>query len=153
MLFFSIILMSVFVVDQIFKYFVRSNIYSGNVLDTFLPFLKITYIKNTGAAFGSMAGMRICLIVFSILVIGLVIHYIFKKNINNRYILISVSVALGGALSNLYDRIFYGFVTDYIKLTFFPPVCNLADYCICLGTAAALIVYFRKGTCKYTPAD
>ncbi len=144
MILFSIILTSVFLVDQIFKYFIRMHIHSGNVVDTFLPFLKITYVKNTGAAFGSMAGMRIYLIIFSVLIIGLVIHYIFKKNINNRYILISVAVALGGVVSNLYDRVFYGFVTDYIKLTFFPPVCNLADYCICLGTTFALIIYFKR---------
>lgn len=146
MVLFIIISASVFAIDQFFKYFVRTSICPSDVLDTFLPFLKITYIKNNGAAFGSMSGMRIYLILFSALMIIFAIYYIFKKNIKNKYILIPLAIALGGAMSNLYDRVFYGFVTDYIKLTFFPPVCNIADYCICIGTAFTLIIYFKKET-------
>lgn len=145
MISFSMILLLVFAVDQILKYYIRANFNLGSVVDTFLPFLKISYVKNTGAAFGSMAGMRIFLIIFSVLVIAFVIFYIFKKNIKNRYLLIPIALALGGALSNLYDRIFYGFVTDYIKVAFFRPVCNIADYCICLGTALALIFILKNG--------
>ncbi|MDO4199724.1 MAG: signal peptidase II [Clostridia bacterium] len=144
MVIFTIILISVFALDQILKYYIRACINLGDVLDTFLPFLKVTYIKNTGAAFGSMNGMRIYLIMFSALAIAGVIYYIFKKNIKNRYLLASVALALGGALSNLYDRIFYGFVTDYIKLTFFLPVCNVADYCICLGTVFVLTFILKN---------
>lgn len=144
MVIFTIILISVFALDQILKYYIRACINLGDVLNTFLPFLKVTYIKNTGAAFGSMNGMRIYLIIFSALAIAGVIYYIFKKNIKNRYLLASIALALGGALSNLYDRISYGFVTDYIKLTFFPPVCNVADYCICLGTAFVLAFVLKN---------
>ena len=142
----SFTLISIFtaIADQFIKHLVRMSVTKWNTLDTFLPFLKITYIKNDGAAFGSMAGMRIYLIVFSALVIASVIYYIFKKSVRNKCFLIPTALALGGAMSNLYDRIVYGFVTDYIKLTFFPPVCNLADYCICFGTAFLLIVYFKK---------
>lgn len=144
MILFTLVLILIFVIDQIFKYLIRASINPGDVLDTFIPFLKITYVKNIGAAFGSMAGMRIYLIIFSALVIASVIYYVFKKNIKNRHLLIFIALALGGAASNLYDRIFYGFITDYLKLTFFPPVCNLADYCICLGTAFVLIVSVKK---------
>lgn len=144
MVIFTLILILVTVVDQFFKYYIRALLNPSDVLDTFLPFLKITYVKNAGAAFGSMAGMRTYLIIFSVLVIASVVYYIFKKNIKNKYILISAALALGGAVSNLYDRIFYGFITDYIKLTFFPPVCNLADYCICIGTAFILIFVIKN---------
>ena len=64
MILFTLLLLSVFVVDQIFKYLIRANIKPGDTLDTFIPFLRITYVKNTGAAFGSMSGMRIYLIIF-----------------------------------------------------------------------------------------
>lgn len=145
MFLFTLILSLVFVVDQFFKYYIRAILNPSDVLDTFLPFLKIAYIKNIGAAFGSMAGMRIYLIIFSALVIISIICYIFKKSIKNKYVLISTALTLGGAISNLYDRIFYGFITDYIKLTFFPPVCNLADYSICLGTALTLVFILKNG--------
>lgn len=144
MVIFTIILISIFVVDQILKYIVRTSVSPSGILDTFLPFLKIAYVKNTGAAFGSMNGMRIYLIIFSTLAVTSAVYYIFKKNVKNRYLLASIALALGGALSNLYDRILYGFVTDYIKLTFFPPVCNLADYCICLGIGLVLIFVLRN---------
>ena len=74
MVVFAIILISVFIIDQIFKHFIRLNINYLEILDTFLPFLKITYVKNKGAAFGSMAGMRVYLIIFSIFVITIVIY-------------------------------------------------------------------------------
>lgn len=147
MLLFSIISALVVVVDQIFKYLIRANVQIGNVFSTFLPFLKITYVKNTGAAFGSMAGMRIQLIVFSLFMVAATIYQIFIKNkIKDKHLIIPIALALGGAISNLYDRIVYGYVTDYIKITLFSPVCNIADYCICLGTAFALIIYFKKKT-------
>lgn len=145
MVMFVLVSLLVFAVDQVFKYLIRASLCPSDVVDTFLPFLKITYVKNTGAAFGSMAGMQIFLIIFSVLVIVFVIYYIFKKNIKNRYLLIPIALALGGALSNLYDRIFYGFVTDYIKVMFFRPVCNIADYCICVGTALVLIFILKNG--------
>ena len=50
------------------------------------------------------------------------------------------AVIIGGGIGNLIDRIFYGFVVDYISVSFFPPVCNFADYCITVGTLL-LIVY------------
>ena len=43
-------------------------------------------------------------------------------------------------LGNLFERIFHGFVVDYLSLSFFPPICNFADYCITAGTVC-LIVY------------
>ena len=47
---------------------------------------------------------------------------------------------IGGGIGNLIDRIFYGYVIDYLSLSFFPPVCNFADYCITVG-AVLLVLY------------
>ena len=47
---------------------------------------------------------------------------------------------IGGGLGNLFERIFLGYVVDYLSLSFFPPICNFADYCITAGTVC-LIVY------------
>ena len=145
MIMFWILVILIAVIDQILKNLVRIYVPLGFSIDTFLPFLKITNTKNLGAAFGSLAGMRIYLIVSTLFIIALVIYYIFKKNIKNLWLLTFLAFVLGGGLSNLYDRVFYGFVTDYIKLSFFPPVCNLGDYFICFGTVAVLI-FTLKGT-------
>lgn len=140
---FFVVIILVAVIDQVFKYTVRSYVPPCYTVDTFLPFFKITNIRNVGAAFGSMAGMRIYLIVSSLIIMVVVIYYIFKKNIKNLWLLTFLALILGGGLSNLYDRVFYGFVTDYLKLTFFSPVCNLGDYCICCGVVAVLIFVIK----------
>ena len=126
-------------VDQIAKYFVRTHINLGTFRETFLPFLKFGHVENRGAAFGSLAGMRIYLILFSIAVIVGTIYFIIKKRIKSQKYLLPISMILGGAISNLLDRIIYGSVTDYIQITFFPPMCNLGDYFICVGAAMIAI--------------
>lgn len=130
--------------DQICKYFVRSYIPENSFYDTFIPFLKIGHIENQGAAFGSFLGMRLCLVLFSVVALFIMIYFIFKKGINNKKYSIAISCVIGGAVSNLFDRIVYGSVTDYLKLTFFDPVCNLGDYCICLGAFAFIILILKN---------
>ena len=52
----------------------------------------------------------------------------------------AAALIIGGGLGNLFERIFLGYVVDYLSLSFFSPVCNFADYCITAGTVC-LIVY------------
>ena len=58
----------------------------------------------------------------------------------NRFGMGYAGLIIGGGIGNLIDRIFYGYVIDYISLSFFPPVCNFADYAITIGTIL-LIIY------------
>ena len=51
-----------------------------------------------------------------------------------------MALMIGGAVGNMIDRIIRGFVIDFLKLSFFPPVCNFADYCLTVG-AVLLLVY------------
>ena len=51
----------------------------------------------------------------------------------------SAILLIGGGIGNLIDRIFLGYVIDYLSISFFPPVCNFADYCITVGTGLLLI--------------
>ena len=44
-----------------------------------------------------------------------------------------MTLIVGGGIGNLIDRLFRGFVIDYLSLSFFPPICNFADYCITIG--------------------
>ena len=53
-------------------------------------------------------------------------------------------VLIGGGIGNLLDRLFRGFVVDYLSLSFFPPVCNFADYCITFGAVLFIIVLFTQ---------
>lgn len=51
----------------------------------------------------------------------------------------SIALIVGGGIGNLIDRIFLGYVVDYLQLSFFPPVCNFADYCVVAGTALLMV--------------
>ncbi|RGH89804.1 signal peptidase II [Ruminococcus bromii] len=67
------------------------------------------------------------------------IYYVQEETVR-KDVLYFCALIIGGGIGNLIDRIFYGFVVDYISVSFFPPVCNFADYCITVGTLL-LIVY------------
>ena len=97
---------------------------------------------NTGAAWGIMSGNTITLIIISVLMIVLLFLYNhFVKNKSTFYC-IAFGFVIGGALGNLFDRIFLRYVRDFIFLDFLPtfPVFNLADSFLCVG-AVMLAIY------------
>lgn len=102
---------------------------------------------NTGAAFSSFSGYTTLLAIFSaILAIGLLIFYILIKN-DSLLFQIGISLILGGALGNLYDRVALGYVRDFINLEFVDfAVFNIADSCITLGIiAVSIYILFLDG--------
>lgn len=137
------------VTDQVIKIFVSANlkeIGSVSVIDNLLSF---TYVENNGVAFGSFAGNRWIFVVLTAALISAILIYMFRKKPHSKLFYASVALIIGGGIGNLIDRIMYGYVVDYISLSFFPPVCNFADYCITAGTVLLMIyVLFFTGTSK-----
>lgn len=129
-------------VDQILKLLVINYlkpIKEVTVIDSLLDF---TYVENKGMAFGMLANQRwIFIALTSVVIIALIIAVLKLKNQKNMFY-ISAALLIGGGIGNLIDRIFYGYVVDYIKLSFFPPVCNFADYCVTAGVILFLIYLF-----------
>ena len=105
----------------------------------------ISYVENSGAAFGIKVGSVWSFVAINIVVLGIIIKFIYSQlsELNNKTIVI-LSLVLAGGISNLIDRIFRGYVVDYLKLTFFPPICNLSDYFICIGVGLLAVYMFRK---------
>lgn len=136
-------------IDQVIKFFVNANLKevgSVSVIDNLLSF---TYVENNGVAFGSFAGNRWIFVVLTTALIAAILIYMFKKKPQSKLFYASVALIVGGGIGNLIDRIFYGYVIDYISLSFFPPVCNFADYCITVGTVLLMIyVLFFTSTGK-----
>lgn len=136
-------------IDQVIKFFVNANLKevgSVSVIDNLLSF---TYVENNGVAFGSFAGNRWIFVVLTTALIAAILIYMFKKKPQSKLFYASVALIIGGGIGNLIDRIFYGYVIDYISLSFFPPVCNFADYCITVGTVLLMIyVLFFTSTGK-----
>ncbi len=128
------------VIDQVIKYFVSAYLQpigSVNVIDNLFS---LTYVENKGVAFGMFSGMHWLFIALTSVLLAIIIFYMFKKRPKGRFFYICAALIIGGGVGNLIDRIFYGYVIDYISLSFFPPVCNFADYCITTGTIL-LVIY------------
>ena len=128
------------VLDQIIKYLITVNIDENQVVPVISNLLNFTHIHNEGVAFGMFDGMRWIFVVLTIILLAVIIGVMFKKNPTGKMFYISVALIVGGGIGNLIDRVLYGYVIDYISLSFFPPVCNFADYCITFGTVL-LVVY------------
>ena len=102
-----------------------------------MPFI----VKNTGAVFGILTGQTDMLIWISFFVIGGIFFY-YDKIPENKFVLLSVGLILGGTIGNLIDRIRLGYVIDFIDLKFWPSF-NIADSAVSVG-AVILIIYLMK---------
>ena len=111
---------------------------------TVWQFFKITYVQNTGVAFSLLDGAGYLSVIFVvILVIAAVICW--RKPMVKRYHL-PAALLLAGAVGNVIDRLFRGFVVDFINFTYW-PVFNVADIFVCCGTALfAILLLTDKNT-------
>ena len=140
--FFSISIL-IFLIDQITKYLI---FYSNKAFinKDFLLF-KLDFVKNYGAAFNIFSGSRIFLSLISILFSILLIYLIFRKNTLNPFDLYSYSFILGGTIGNGIDRIYKGFVIDFINLNYINfPVFNIADISINIGFIFIIYSFFKN---------
>lgn len=139
--FISLIIGAVLVIiDQIIKYFVSAYLQPVGSINVIDNLFSLTYVENRGVAFGMFSGMHWLFIALTSVLLAIIIFYMFKKRPKGRFFYICAALIIGGGIGNLIDRIFNGYVIDYISLSFFPPVCNFADYCITAGTIL-LVIY------------
>lgn len=106
-------------------------------------FLYISVVFNSGAAFGILKGKTTFLIYIGLIFLLLFLMNFIKAEKKSKIFLISCGLIMGGALSNLYDRIFIGYVVDYIDLRFW-PVFNISDSAISIGACLLFLSEFRR---------
>ena len=138
-------LLSIFIVliDQFTKYLIFYN-HKKFLNKDFLLF-KLDFVKNYGAAFNIFSGSRVFLSLISIFFSILLFYLIFRKNTLNSFDLYSYSFILGGTIGNGIDRIFRGFVVDFINLNIINfPVFNIADISINIGFIILLYNIFKN---------
>lgn len=140
-------------VDQLIKWIIVKNFeYKGSV-----PFIhigdfeiiNISYHKNTGAAFSIFSGMQIFLIIVTSIFIIAGIYAVVSGKVKRPILVASFSLIIGGGIGNLIDRVFRGFVVDYIEVRLFDfAVFNFADCCVIIGAVMFLLVYIFFDTSK-----
>ena len=130
-------------IDQFTKYLMFYN--KNLLINKDFLFFKLDFVKNYGAAFNIFTGSRIFLSLISILFSILLIYLIFRKNTLNSFDLYSYSFILGGTIGNGIDRIYKGFVIDFINLNIINfPVFNIADISINIGFIFLLYNIFKN---------
>lgn len=138
----------VLTLDLLTKYFIFKLIpHYGQSMDVMPGFVNFVHIENLGAAWGIFAGRPIFLMIISIVVLSLFLtFYILKlrnlKNSISPLLAISVGLIAGGCIGNFVDRLFFGYVRDFINFQFMNfPVFNFADIAVTVSVVL-LIVYF-----------
>jgi signal peptidase II len=123
--------------DQWSKWLIERAFTPGQSLPILSPVLHLTYVQNTGAAFGLFKGMTALLSVLSA-VVAAWISLELRRSPRGDGKLWALSLVLGGALGNLIDRVWRGYVVDFIDLRIW-PVFNLADSAITIGVIWLLL--------------
>lgn len=110
------------------------------------PVFKLTYIKNSGAAFSILQNSRELLIILSVVAITLLAVYIVRHIKSIRYSeLFFISMLSAGIAGNLHERIIYGFVRDFFQLKFMHfPVFNVSDILINIGVIVLAVIIIAK---------
>lgn len=110
--------------------------------------LNFTYSHNDGMAFGvGSDAFRWVFVGITLIVCAILVYLMFRPDFKSKLYYITVSFIVGGGIGNLIDRVVNGYVVDFLELSFFPPICNIADYCITAGTVMLVIYilfYFDK---------
>lgn len=120
--------------DYIIKTKIKTIMQLGDSIDVIKNFFSITYVQNTGAAFGMFKNQKILFLIVGIVAI-LILVYSFSKT-DSKIAKISISMVISGAIGNIIDRLLYGFVVDMFDFhAIWSYVFNFADICVVLGVA------------------
>ena len=127
--------------DQLTKWLAVVNLQGEPSFPLWSEVFHFTYAENTGMAFGMLKDHRWVFMVFStIAIIGLAV-YLFRFRPESRWLQVSMAFIIGGGIGNMIDRVFLGYVVDFLDFTLINfAVFNVADSFVCIG-AGMMIVY------------
>jgi len=142
---------AIVIVDQLTKAIVDRTMPLHHSIPIIDGFFNLTYIRNTGAAFGIFAGShevfrRPFLIAVSIIAIGFILVMLRRLREDATGLVSALAFILGGAIGNLIDRIFYGEVIDFLDVywsNYHWPAFNVADSFITIGVAITLFYLIK----------
>ncbi|WP_067144804.1 signal peptidase II [Pseudotamlana agarivorans] len=145
--------------DQISKVIVRATIVGrtdtqpGERIPIIGDYFTLMNVENTGAFLGMGSDLNptlriILLLILPIVVLGLVLRHILKDKTLDNWSLFAFASIIGGGIANVYDRIVYGSVTDFLFIdlggVFKTGIFNLADMSVSAGMIILLLMSFKK---------
>ena len=133
----------IIVFDQITKVLTTNFFSLGEVKNIIPGILSFTYIRNEGAAFGILQGARFFFLIITVVIFFGVLFYIIKSHPHSRLEKWALCFMAGGAAGNFIDRLFLGYVRDFILVDFIDfPVFNIADCFVCIGAGLYILYAF-----------
>ncbi len=142
-IFFALITVTTIVfLDRFLKIYFSNSLSLGESWPVLRGIFHITLVHNTGIAFGLFKNQGIVFIIIPLIAIILLIFNIYYYRNNqeelSRTYIVAFSLILGGAIGNLIDRIYFGYVIDFLDFRVW-PVFNVADSAITIGAAIILL--------------
>lgn len=140
----------VFAADVITKLIAENNLFKIGTVPVIEDIFHLTYVQNRGMAFGLLGGGRIFFIISTIVIIAVLalLYSKTEKECRSIWLKAGMSLVLSGAIGNLVERIFKGYVVDFLDFRIINfPVFNIADIAVCVG-AAMLVIHFLKSEDK-----
>jgi signal peptidase II len=149
-----ILVLATLVSDRWTKTLIQKRFDLNESISVIDGFFNITYVRNTGVAFGifdplSLPAKSIFLSVFTAFAAVVVITYSVRSSLRNRLLQVALALVLGGALGNLYDRLAYGYVVDFLEFyigAYHWPSFNVADSAISIGVVLLALEILRNET-------
>lgn len=142
----------VFALDYVTKWIIEQNMSLFQSIPVIHNVFHITYVRNSGAAFGILRGQTAFFIVITVLVIAGIIWFSRQIDKEDRLLRLSLGLIMGGAVGNLLDRIRYGEVVDWLDFRVW-PVFNLADSAIVVGgIVIAYLIIVRESRSESSDA-
>ena len=139
---FSVALIVV-LLDQSTKFLIRGNFQLNESVPIINNIFHLTYITNTGSAFGLFKGINWFFILVSLVVIAVALYSMKNIKETEKWMQFALGLLLAGAIGNLIDRLAYGAVTDFIDLRIW-PVFNIADSAITISVVLLIILLWKK---------
>ncbi|MDF2590682.1 MAG: LspA [Clostridia bacterium] len=140
-----LIIAAVIILDQFTKFLVNTRLVPIGEYIVIPGLLEFTYVQNRGIAFGMFQDLRWFFVTVTSIIAIVVLIFIFKMFKKYFFYTICLSLIFGGAIGNIIDRIRFGYVTDFIHFSFFPPVFNIADSAVVVGAIAlSIAILFTK---------
>ncbi|MEH8138715.1 signal peptidase II [Gallibacterium anatis] len=116
-----------------------------------LPIFNLTYVRNYGAAFSFLADhsgwQKYFFVLIAVVISALLLFWLAKTPRQKILVNSAYALIIGGALANMTDRLYHGFVVDFLDFywqIYHYPVFNVADIAICVGAGLLILDYLKN---------
>lgn len=135
------------VLDRATKILSVKTLYGKEGIVIIKNILSLSYLENRGAAFGILQNKQNILAIITLVVVIGVIYYLYKYKPKSKFLRVGIALILGGAIGNLFDRLYYRYVVDFIyfhyKDIYAFPTFNVADIMVVIGTIMVALYILR----------